>query len=146
MEVAALIISIISIVITLGVAWWQIKRTKKLNDINLEAELSKDIIKEFLTNRFPNAITAIYFKKRKLTNIVQLQNALNDLRKKMRFFKYCDSNFFEQLKVKSQALEDYIVNNEGRTYTTEDQGEVMEEIKRQMTDIYSLLKSKYING
>ena len=64
----------------------------------------------------------------------------------MRFFKYCDGDFFEQLREKSQDLEDYIVSNEGRSYSTEDQGEVMETIKRKMTDIYSLLKSKYING
>ena len=82
MEVAALIISIVSILITLAVAWWQIKKTKKLNDINLEAELSRDIIKEFFTDRFPDAITAIYFKKRRLTNITPLQNELNSLRKK----------------------------------------------------------------
>ena len=146
MEVAALIISIASIIITLGVAWWQISRNKKINDINLEAELSKDIIKDFLTNKFPTAITKIHFKNRKLTNIVPLQNALNELRRKMRFFKYCDSKFFNQLKLKLQELEDYIVNNEGKVFVAEDQGEVMEEIKKKMTDIYTLLKSKYKNG
>ena len=59
-----IIISIVAILISIGVAWWQVDITKKINDINLEAELSKDIIKEFLTERFPTAITAIHFKKR----------------------------------------------------------------------------------
>ena len=145
-EVWALIISIVAILISIGVAWWQVDKTKKINDINLEAELSKDIIKEFLTERFPAAITAIHFKKRKLTNTKPLQNALNELRQKLRFFKYCDAHFFEELKTKSQELEDYIVNNDGRYYSTEDQGEVMEEIKTQMTSIYSLLKTKYTDG
>ena len=145
-EVWALIISIVAILISIGVARWQVDKTKKINDINLEAELSKDIIKEFLTERFPAAITAIHFKKRKLTNTRPLQNALNELRQKLRFFKYCDAHFFEELKAKSQELEDYIVNNDGRYYSTEDQGEVMEEIKTQMTSIYSLLKTKYTDG
>ena len=146
MEVAALVISIISIIMTLGISWWQISKNKKLNDINLEAELSKDIIKEFLTNKFPNAISEIHFKKQKLTNIAPLQSALNNLRKKMRFFKYCDPSFFEDLKSLLQELEDYIVNNEGRYFSTEDQGEVMNIIRNKMTAIYTLLKSKYING
>ena len=146
MEVAELVISIVSIIMTLCISWWQISKNKKLNDINLEAELSKDIIKESLTNTFPNAISGIHFKKQKLTNIAPLQSALNNLRKKMRFFKYCDPNFFDNLKVLLQDLEDYIVNNEGRYFSTEDQGEVINIIRTKMTAIYTLLKSKYING
>lgn len=55
-------------------------------------------------------------------------------------------SFFESLKKKTQTLEDYIVNNEGRVFSVEDQGEVMEKIRRQMTDIYLLIKEKYKNG
>lgn len=146
MDVAALIISIISLCISSFFAFLQIRNNKKINDINLEAELSKDIIKKYLTETFPQAISEIYFKKRRLTNIVPLQNALNGLRKELRFFQYCDENFYISLKKQSQQLEDYIVNNEGRSYNTEDQGEVMNEIRSRMKDIYSLLKEKYKNG
>lgn len=146
MEVAALILSILSLLISILFAVLEIRNTKKINDINLEAELSKDIIKEYLTEKFPDAISKIYFKRRKLTNIVHLQNALNGLRNKLKFFKYCDNAFFTKLKDKTQALEDYIVSNEGRSYNAEDQGEVMDKIKNQMTDIYELLKQKYKNG
>ena len=52
MEVAALIISILSLLISILFAVLEIRNTKKINDINLEAELSKDIIKEYLTEKF----------------------------------------------------------------------------------------------
>lgn len=146
MEVAALIISILSLLISILFAVLEIRNSKKINDINLEAELSKDIIKEYLTEKFPDAMSKIYFKGRKLTNIVHLQTALNGLRNKLKFFKYCDNTFFAKLKDKTQRLEDYIVSNEGRSYNAEDQGEVMDEIRNQMTDIYELLKQKYKNG
>lgn len=146
MEVAALIISIVSLLISIVIAFVENKNSKKINDINLEAELSKDIIKQFLTETFPGAVTKIHFKGRKLSNIVHLQNALNNLRNKLRFFKYCDESFYSKLKEKTQSLEDYIVLNEGRTFNVEDQSEVMNEIVSQMTDIYTLLKEKYKNG
>lgn len=146
MEVAALIVSIASLIISGVIVFFEIRNNKKLNDINLEAELSKDIIKTYMTEIFPKAISKIHFKGRKLTNIVPLQNALNGLRNRLRFYKYCDSGFYDELKEKTQTLEDYIVSNEGRTYHVEDQGEVMSEIRVQMTDIYSLLKRKYKNG
>ena len=146
MEIAALIISILSLLISSVIAIVDVASNKKINDVNLEAELSKDIIKEYLTKVFPQAVSKIYFKKRKLTNIVPLQNGLNNLRNRLKFFKYCDNSFFYELKIKTQALEDYIVNNEGRAFSAEDQVEVMGEIRRQMTDIYSLLKKKYKNG
>jgi len=146
MDTAALIISIISLLVSILFAILEIRNSKKINDINLEAELSKDIIKEYLTEKFPNAISKIHFKGRKLTDIVPLQNALNGLRNRLRFFKYCDNTFFIKLKNKTQTLEDYIVSNEGRSYNAEDQGEVMGEIRNQMTDIYELLKQKYKNG
>ena len=100
----------------------------------------------YMTETFPKAISKIHFKGRKLTNIVPLQNALNGLRNRLRFYKYCDSVFYDNLKEKTQTLEDFIVSNEGHTYHIEDQGEVMNEICAQMTGIYSLLKRKYKNG
>ena len=99
-----------------------------------------------MTETFPGAVTKIHFKGRKLSNIVHLQNALNNLRNKLRYFKYCDESFYSKLKKKTQSLEDYIVLNEGRTFNVEDQSEVMNEIVSQMTDIYTLLKEKYKNG
>lgn len=146
MEVAALIISILSLLVAVGIAILELFNNKRINDINLEAELSKDIIKEYLTAAFPKAVAKIHFKKRKLSNIVPLQNALNGLRNKLKFFKYCDPAFYNQLKKKTQELEDYIVNNEGKTYSIEDQSEVMQEICDQLTGIYTLLKAKYKNG
>ncbi len=146
MNNAALIISILSLAGTIVFAIWNIVNTKKINDINLEAEISKDIIKEYLTDIFPKAVSKIHFKKRVMSGIEPLQNALNDLRKQLIFYKYCDEKFFRGLKEKTQALEDYIVLKEGHRFDYDRQNEIREEVRCQMKEIYQLLKNKYKNG
>lgn len=146
MELAALIISIISIAITVVFAIVQIINDKRLNDINLEAELSKEIFKEYLTLKFPDAISKISFEGNKLSNIVDLQNELNSLRSSIKFFKYCDEKFFNEFKTKSQELEDYIVSNEGKIFRFEEQGTVTQTIIEKMSAIYGLIGQKYKNG
>lgn len=146
MELAALIISIISIVISIIFAILQINSDKKINDINLEAELSKEIFKDYLINRFPNAISEICFEKNKLSNIGKLQNELNSLRKDIRFFKYYDECFFEDFRTISQELEDYIVTNEGKEYAFDDQRAVNDYIMKKLSDVYTLIETKYKNG
>ena len=98
MDVAALIISIAAIIISVIVAAVQIAKNKKINDINLEAELSKEIVKVYLTEVFPKAVSDVSFKKKRLTNIAPLQNALNGLRVKLKFYIYCDNEFYQNLK------------------------------------------------
>lgn len=146
MDVAALIISILSLLISIVFAVAEIKNSKKINDINLDAELSRDIIKLYLTEKFPVAISKIHFPKQKLTQIGPLQVELNGLRNSLKFFKYYDNSFYKELKKKTQDLEDYIVQNEGKKYSVDEQGEVMDEIRNRMSDIYKCLNKKYKNG
>lgn len=146
MDVAALIISILAIIISVIVAAVQIAKNKKINDINLEAELSKEIVKVYLTEIFPKAVSDVSFKKKRLTNIAPLQKALIGLRVKLKFYIYCDNEFYQNLKRQLQDLEDYIVNNEDRYFGFDAQKEVRQIIYLKMTEIYSLLKKKYKDG
>lgn len=146
MEEAALAVSIVSICISLIVMAIEIHSNKKLNDINLEAELSKDIVKGYLTKKFPQAISDIYFNEKKLTNIDSLQNALNSLRNELRFFKYSDPEFYGDLKMKTQEIEDYIVENEDCYFEYCEQIEVKAVIHKKTTELYALLNNKYKNG
>lgn len=146
MDIAALIISILSIIVSTILFSVEMSANKKINDINLESELFKDIVKDFLTNKFPQSISNIHFQDTCLSGIDDLQQSLIEMRKSFKFYMYSDITFYNDLKSKLQELEDYVVSNEGKKYSIEEQSDVMKEIRSQMTGIYSLLKNKYKNG
>ena len=143
MEIASLIISIIAILLSLLATIMQIKNSKKINDINLEADLLISLITDSITKEIPNAYSNICFPKGVLSKTKDLQNSINRLLEKMRFFKYYDKAFYESIKEKGQALEDYIVENEGKHFELDDCSKVTDKISKMISDIYYLIKKKY---
>ena len=146
MDIVAIIISILSLIISITFSIVEYYHSKKINDINLESELFRDIIKEYLTTIFPNAISEIHFNEKRLTSIALLQEALNKFRNSLRFYKYYDEEFYNHLKTKTQEIEDYIVENEDKEFSFEDQGEVTNKIRQQIKELYRLIAKKYKNG
>ena len=63
MEIASLIISFVAILLSLFATFLQIKNSKKINDINLEADLLKSLITDSITQEIPNAYSNICFPK-----------------------------------------------------------------------------------
>lgn len=146
LEIIAIVLSGISLLASIGIAGLEIYKNKKINDINLESEFSKDTVQLYLTKRFPEAVNEICFTGEKLSQIDNLQNCLNTFRNELKYFRYCDIKFFEKLKKKLQTLEDYIVANEGKRFDADDQTVVQKKIVDSMTDIYKTVKKKYKNG
>lgn len=143
MEIASLIISFVAILLSLFATFLQIKNSKKINDINLEADLLKSLITDSITQEIPNAYSNICFPKGVLSKTKDLQNSINQLLEKMRFFKYYDKDFYDSIKEKGQALEDYIVENEGKHFEVDDYSKVTDKISKMISDIYYLIKKKY---
>ncbi len=146
MDVAALIVSIISLCISVFVAGWQIYCSKKLNDANLQAEFTKKILKDYMTTELPEAYSVIKFPENKLSNIDCLQNALNHFRQELKFLKFSDERFYKKFKKHTQSLEDYIVINCGKEFDNDEQGEVLKNIAKKLSRIYKLVNKKYQNG
>ena len=142
----ALGISVLAIIVSVVTAVSQWKSSKRINDINLAAELSKEIFRDYLINKIPNAINQIYFPNNTLSGIEELQKVLNDLRKSMQFFLHIDKPFYEDLKEKCQGLETYLVKNENKVFLPVEVGTVMNTISSYIDGIYKLLNDKYING
>ena len=142
----ALGLSLLAIVVAVITAIAQWKSSKKINDINLAAELFKETFKDFLVEKIPNAVKQLYFPNNALSNITELQTVLNDLRKSTEFFLYIDKSFYEKLKSKCQGLEDYLVQNEDKHCSLVELGEITDTIRSFIKDIYSLLNDKYKNG
>ena len=146
MGIASLIISIVAILLSLFATFLQIKNSKKINDINLEADLLKSLFTDSITKEIPDAYSNICFPDGVLSKTNDLQDSINQLLIKMRFFKYYDKAFYESIKEKGQALEDYIVENDGKHFEVDDYSKVTDKISMMISDIYYLIKMKYHDG
>lgn len=146
MDIIAIVISIISLIVSIVLARKQTKSSFYINDINLEAELSKDTFKIYLTEKIPKAISNISFDGNRLTNIVELQDSLNSFRKDLVYFKYLDEVFYKDFKNAAQNLEDYIVENEGKTVENTDIANILQEIVEKIKVLYDVCRVKYKRG
>lgn len=136
-SVVAIILSIISIGSNFII-------NKKINNINLNADLLFDTVKDYIKVKLPNAREKIVFSRKKLSGVESLQKVLNSFRKEILFLRYSDCHFFKKFKKYSQALEDYIVANEGKEFDSFEQEHVQKTITRKMIKIIKLVNKKYI--
>lgn len=146
MEIAALIISILSIIVSFIVLFVELYYSKKINDINLEASYMTTIYAEHLIRNIPNARKYIGFPNNKLSGIVELQKSLNLLRQDSIYYKYSDESFYIELKNACQLLEDYIVNNEDKEMDFGGQADTYVYIEKSLQNIYAIVNKKYTNG
>lgn len=146
LEIIAIIVSLISLVVSCALALWEIWKNKKINDVNLEADLFKDVLKLYLTKLFPDAVSQLHFENDVLVGIENLQNTLIDFKNELKFFRYRDVSFFNNLQDKLQAVENYILEKVDEMYTYEEQDKIIIDVSLGMTDVYNLVGKKYKNG
>ena len=108
--------------------------------------MSKDTFKIYLTEKIPKAISNISFDGNRLTNIDELQDALNSFRNDLVYFKYLDEVFYKDFKNAAQNLEDYIVKNEGKTVENTDIANILQEIVKKIKVLYDVCRVKYKRG
>lgn len=146
MDIAALIISIVALLASSVIAIVQIANNKKYHEVNLDANLSGEIFKEYLTENFPRAFQKICFRNNKLSDIDEMHKVLLSFMQKIRFYRYLDENFHTKIVTLCQGLEDYIVMSEDSKFTAEEQRKANEIIVSYIKDIYREINKKYKNG
>ncbi len=146
MEIASFVLSIISITISVIIAIIELQKSKKINDINLDFDLLKDTIKLYLTELLPGSLQKLSFVDDKLTNITYLQKDLLGFLRSFSFLRYSDNVFYEEFKKAIQELEDFIVENEDKSFSFSDQGDIHKRIIEMTQKIYQLVGEKYKNG
>lgn len=115
MELAALIISIISFLGTACLAIIQLIQSKKLSKTSIESEFFSEIYKEHLVKKLPEARRLMWVDKdKKLKDDKALIDELNSIRQDSLYFMYNNNVFYEKLKNALQSLEDYLINSEDK--------------------------------
>lgn len=138
------IISCIALIISFISPIYTYIKTKRINDITLKSQHLKEIYKDFLMDKIPVNMNCITYKDNCLNNTIELQKTLIELLKSLSFYKYIDKDFYTDIKIAIQTLEDYIVLNEGEIFETSEIPK--EEIEKDLSDIYNIINQKYIDG
>ena len=142
LECVAIVLSIIAIIVSV-IGLFQ---TKKVNTINLNSEHIKDIYKEFLTQKIPDSLRYLnYNDNHELSGEQKLQNTLLEFLKSIRYFEYLDEEFYIDIKMKIQRLEDYIIGSELQNYDVS-KDFFYKNVKEMLVDIYNTVSNKYENG
>ena len=146
MDLLALIISIVSIVISIGVAIYEKNKEKKVNDINLNSEYLKDIYIQYLTKKIPKTRKIMRFESDILCDTNDFCNTLKAFLTDINFYLYIDKSFYDRMKYYLQYLEDLVMESDGQVFEGEERDNLINEIDKCLEQIYTLMNEKYING
>lgn len=139
------ILSGIAVGISIIVAIVEYVRDVKLSRVSLESEYFKDIYKEHLVFKIPNARKYVKFDSvNKLIDTDNLINELQALRQDSLYFQYNNHAFYKELKESIQKLEDYLVQNTNKEFIGEEQTQVYTYIKECIDDIYRIISDGYL--
>ena len=139
------ILSILAITVSIAVVFIEWIKDSRLNRVNLESEYFRDIYKEHLIYGIPKARGYIKFDvEDRLTGIDNMINELQKIRQDSLYFQYNNKDFYCELKVALQALEDYLVNSGGKVFSGEDQSEFYNNLKEGINKIYRIVSKGYL--
>lgn len=147
MELAALIVSIISILLSFAVTAWQIAISIKVNKINLKSSVCEKIFDNYLIQRIPDARRFISFDKMgKFVGADKLIETIKSLIKDSLYFRYNDRKFYDELTEKLENLENVIVDNMDKKIDNIKQNDLTNNIEKLIADVYEIIENKKVNG
>ncbi len=145
MDIAAFILSIISIIATVIIATYELVQNRKINDITLEAEYFDFLFKESMLRQIPLSRAKLVFDGNgKLTGTDDLIEVLNSMRRNSIYFQYTDGTFYEKLKKQLQGIEDLLDETADKNVVAEDQTKFFNELKENIETLYDLMLKKYL--
>ena len=143
MELTALIISILAFVLSICVAIAEAKRDYKITKITIEFEFYREIFKDHLIKKIPQARSYLRISPNgHILDAQPLINELNEIRRDSLYFLYNNKSFYLKLKKKLQELENYIVTSEGKKLIGEEQTLFLNSLQTQLKGIYEVISQE----
>ena len=144
MEVAALIISILALVLSIVVVIVETVREFKITRIGIEFEFYKEIYKEHLIRKIPEARRVMRFDElHHLRDAQMLIDELNAIRRDSLYFLYNNNKFYTQLKTKLQSLEDYLIETQSKELVADEQTIFWNKVQKDLNGIYETISKAY---
>ena len=141
-EIIAIAISGCSLIITVALTIAQIIIGNRNNNRNLIASLIQEIYRDSLTKTIPEGREYIHYDGHRITGVDKLIDAISSVRRHSLFFKASDKSYYDEIHKKCQRLEDYL-NNTTKKYNSSDFNAFLNEVDKEIEDIYSSISDKY---
>lgn len=138
-----LFLSLIAIFISFGAVIYETKHNSKINKLNMESEIYKNIFFKYFIYKIPKAQQNIKNTTSGLTGTNKLETELNKLRHEALFFLYRDEAFYRELCNHLQSLEDYIVRSNNTCMNEAEYNYFFNEVKNSIKNIFNLVMNKY---
>lgn len=143
-SIVAVVLSFFSILVALVSAVITYRQNSKLNNINMRAKYFNSIFDEYLITKIPEARKYLRFADNTLVDGQQLCEVLSQLLNDALYFRYENNEFYKALKIKAQAVEDYVMESGNKTYVQEEQGIVFNTIHEKLAELYKCINDNYI--
>lgn len=147
MDVAAFVVSICAILISIFVPIFQALHDNKINKLSLESLYHQEIYKDYLLEKIPMARRYLIFTSDgKLDETNLLCKTLEEMVFDSLYFFYQDQSFYDDLKEKCDELIEYLVQLSQQNNSSENQRIAMDEVQTYIKEIYSLIEQKLVKG
>jgi len=108
-EIAAIIISILALLVAIVTPIFEKICDKNINDQSLEAEYFRELYGNILYQESPKALSMIHFDGQKVTGTDEMIEVLRSIRLQSVFFKFSNPDFYNELINTTQQIEDLII-------------------------------------
>lgn len=140
----AIVISIISLVCSVGfslITYWQ---NQKLKIVDLEANYFTEIYQGFLCKKIPQARSSMKFLNRRLEGDQDFLDAISEMRRDSAYFKYSDEEFYGDVTQQLQKVEDYVVQvNNHPMIGDEEEKEFFRCLTAELQQLYRIISNRY---
>lgn len=145
MELAAIIISILSLIATIILATYDVYNSNKINDINLNSGFFLHYYNDYLIDKIPNSRNKLCFDSNgKIINYMDLKNDIIEFLEKSVCYRYLDNEYYSLLKEKIISLEDYLLLVANKNCSDSLQQQICNEIDQKLKNIYNVAQRKYL--
>ncbi|WP_214856546.1 MULTISPECIES: hypothetical protein [unclassified Exiguobacterium] len=145
MALAAIIISLISVIVTIYFSVVQHLRENRLNQTNLESVYFNDIYKKILIKDIPTGLKYMRISTTgDIKDTERLRESLQQMFQVSVYYQYNDENFYNTLRSKCEEIEDYILEKQERPLSTTDIEIFNTKIRRQIKELYQIVNDKFL--
>lgn len=146
MDVFAIILAILSLLISIAVAIFQYNQQKSIHRASLNAKYHDEIFLRHLIHGIPETRKYIRFDNEtcKLVDTDKFTDELNGMLVEALYYKYKDNEFYRELKRSIQEIEDYTMKCGNKRFEQEEQSEVYNTIQEKLENMYKLINDQYL--
>lgn len=146
LDIVAIVVALLSLVITTIISIISYKSNQKISRINISADYFNDIYKEILINQIPCARANLYWSEDgALQNHSDLCDKIVSLKDKSLYYKFTKPNYYKKLCACVEKAEDSICGTSNRKLDILGREQALKNIENLIQELYVCV-NRGLNG